>query len=153
MLARSERFTLTDLCEQFGISRKTGYKHLARYAALGLPGLQSRSHRPHHFPQCTTEAVEALILAERRRHRTWGPKKLQAVLEIKHGIEQPPACSTIAEILRRHGLSVRRRRRPGQAEGVRSGRRGHVLRACCPNPLRVTSDRIHGTIGALSDCI
>jgi transposase InsO family protein len=57
--------------------------------------------------------MAALMVAERRRHRTWGPKKLQAVLECKHGIGQPPACSTIAGILRRHGLSVRRRRRPG----------------------------------------
>jgi transposase len=47
MPAQSGRFTMTDLCEQFGISRKTGYKHLARYAASGLKGLQPRSHRPH----------------------------------------------------------------------------------------------------------
>lgn len=113
ILARSDRFTVTELCEQFGISRKTGYKHLERYAAAGLPGLQARSHRPHQFPQRTDEAVEALILAERRLHRTWGPKKLHKVLEVKHGIESPPARSTIGEILRRHGLSVRRRRTPG----------------------------------------
>ena len=113
ILARSGRFSVTDLCEQFGISRKTGYKHLERYAALGLAGLQPRSHLPHHSPQRTDEAVAALILAERRQHRTWGPKKLPAVLERKPAIEQPPACSTIAEILRRHGLSARRRRRPG----------------------------------------
>lgn len=113
MLARSGRFGVTDLCEQFGISRKTGYKHLERYAAQGLAGLHPRSHRPHCSPQRTAEAVTALLLAERRLHRTWGPKKLQAVLEMKHAIESPPACSTIAEILRRHGLSARRRRRPG----------------------------------------
>jgi transposase len=95
MLARSGRFSVTDLCEQFGISRKTGYKHLERYAALGLAGLQPRSHRPRHSPQRTDEAVTALILAERRQHRTWGPKKLQAVLAMKHAIESPPACSTI----------------------------------------------------------
>lgn len=112
-LAQTDRFTLTDLCEQFGISRKTGYKHLARYAAGGLQALGPRSHRPHTFPQRTDAAIETLILAERRRHRTWGPKKLQAVLERKHEIERPPACSTIAEILRRHGLRARRRRRPG----------------------------------------
>lgn len=113
ILAQSGRFSVTDLCEQFGISRKTGYKHLERYAALGLAGLQRRSHRPHHSPQRTAAAVTALLLAERRLHRTWGPKKLQAVLAAKHAIERSPACSTIAEILRRHGLSVRRRRRPG----------------------------------------
>ncbi|MDD2764648.1 MAG: leucine zipper domain-containing protein [Opitutaceae bacterium] len=71
-LAQTDRFTITDLCEQFGISRKTGYKHLERYVGAGLKGLQPRSHRPHRFPQRTEEAVETLILAERRLHRTWG---------------------------------------------------------------------------------
>lgn len=113
ILARSGRFSVSDLCEQFGISRKTGYKHLERYAVAGMAGLRPRSCRPHGSPQRTDAAVEALILAERRQHRTWGPKKLQVVLERKHDIERPPACSTIAEILRRHGLSAARRRRPG----------------------------------------
>jgi transposase InsO family protein len=121
ILAQSDRFTITELCEQFGISRKTGYKHLERYAASGLDGLQVRSHRPHQFPQRTDEAVEALILAERRLHRTWGPKKLHRVLESKHGIESPPARSTIAEILRRHGLSVHRRRKPGAYRALNDG--------------------------------
>lgn len=112
-LVQTDRFTITDLCAQFGISRKTAYKHLERYATGGLNALAPRSHRPHRCPQRTAEAIEALILAERRRHRTWGPKKLQDVLEKKHGVEVPPACSTIGEILRRHGLSVKRRRRPG----------------------------------------
>ncbi len=67
LLARSGRFTLTELCEQFGISRKTGYKHLERYAAEGLKGLQERSHRPHRFPQRTDEAVEALCAASQER--------------------------------------------------------------------------------------
>ena len=97
MLAQSARFTVSELCEQFGISRKTGYKHLDRYAAGGLKGLALRSHRPHQFPQRTEAVMEALILAERRLHRTWGPKKLHKVLEVKHGIESPPARSTIGE--------------------------------------------------------
>jgi transposase InsO family protein len=121
MLAQSSRFTVSELCEQFGISRKTGYKHLARYAADGLKGLQGRSHRPHRFPQRTEAAVTGLILAERRLHRTWGPKKLHKVLEVKHGLESPPARSTIGEILRRHGLSERRRRKPGLYVALNDG--------------------------------
>lgn len=121
ILARSGRFTLTDLCEQFGISRKTGYKYLERYAAEGMIGLQPRSHRPHQFPQRTDEAVESLILAERRLHHTWGPKKIQDILLKKHGVESPPACSTIGEILRRHGVSVRRKRRPGGYHALNDG--------------------------------
>jgi len=50
VLAKSGRFSVTDLCEQFGISRKTGYKHLERYADGGLAGLRPRSHRPKHSP-------------------------------------------------------------------------------------------------------
>ena len=121
ILARSGRFTVTELCEQFGISRKTGYKHLERYAAKGMKGLEERSHRPHLFANRTDEAVEALIVQERRLHRTWGPKKLHKVLEVKHGIGSPPARSTIAEILRRNGLSVRRRRSPGVYESLNDG--------------------------------
>jgi transposase InsO family protein len=121
LLAQTGRFTVTELCEQFGISRKTGYKHLERYAAAGLAGLRERSHRPHAFPQRTDEAVEALILAERRLHRTWGPKKLHKVLEVKHGLEAPPARSTIGEILRRHGLSAARRRKPGAYQALNDG--------------------------------
>jgi transposase InsO family protein len=121
MLARSTRFTVSELCRQFGISRKTGYKHLERYAAEGLKGLQPRSHRPHRFPQRTGAAVTALILAERRLHRTWGPKKLHKVLEARHGLESPPARSTIGEILRRHGLSERPRRKPGIYTALNDG--------------------------------
>ena len=119
ILAQSDRFTITELCEQFGISRKTGYKHLERYAETGLKGLQPRSHRPHQFPQRTDAAIEALILAERRLHRTWGPKKLHKVLQVKHGVDASPARSTIGEILRRHGLSVHRRRTPGAWKCIR----------------------------------
>jgi putative transposase len=121
MLAQSSRFTVTELCEQFGISRKTGYKHLARYASEGLKGLRGRSHRPHRFPQRTEAGLTGLILAERRLHWTWGPKKLHKVLEVKHGIESPPARSTIGEILRRHGVSGRPRRKPGMYTALNDG--------------------------------
>jgi transposase InsO family protein len=113
LLAQTDRFTITDLCEQFGISRKTAYKHLERYALNGLKGLQPRTHRPHTCPHRTDVDIEKLILDERRLHRTWGPRKLQMVLQTKHGIESPPAHSTIGEILRRNGMSARRRRKPG----------------------------------------
>lgn len=121
MLARSARFTVTELCEQFGISRKTGYKYLERHQADGLKGLGPRSHRPLRFPQRTDGAVEALILTERRLHPTWGPKKLHKILEVKHGMESPPAQSTIGEILRRHGLSIKRRRKPGLYVALNDG--------------------------------
>ena len=54
-----------------------------------------------------------LIVKERGLHRTWGPKKLEDILLKKHGVERPPARSTIGLILKRHGLSRRHRRKPG----------------------------------------
>jgi transposase len=69
ILAQTDRFTLTDLCEQFGISRKTGHKHLARYAASGLQGLEPRSHRPHEFLQHTDQVVGQLFRARPSKRR------------------------------------------------------------------------------------
>ena len=42
-LARSDRYTITELCEEFGITRKTGHKWLGRYADGGLSGLTEHS--------------------------------------------------------------------------------------------------------------
>jgi transposase InsO family protein len=113
LLAKSGRISVSELCADFGISRKTGYKHLERYEQEGLRGLEGRSRRPMRSPTRTEAAVEELIIAERKAHPRWGPKKLGAILGLKHGMESPPAESTIGAILQRSGLSQRRRRRPG----------------------------------------
>jgi transposase InsO family protein len=111
--ATREEQGITALCREFGISRKTGYKWLARYRAWGLEGVRELSRRPRTSPTRVPAAVEALLLRERHRHRTWGPKKLQAVLATKYGITPVPAASTIGNLLTRHGLTRKsRRRRP-----------------------------------------
>ncbi len=112
-LAATGRFTLTELCADFRVSRKTGYKWLGRFRQEGTAGLQERSRRPHGCTHQTAALIERLILKERRKHRTWGPKKLRRLLRRDHGVRRPPACSTIAAILRRRGLSQRPRRKPG----------------------------------------
>src|SRR5688500_16424605 len=77
---RRAREEMAVLCRRYGVSRKTGYKWLARYAAEGAAGLRERSHRPQTCPHETApDAVHALCEL-RRRHPTWGPKKLLAVL-------------------------------------------------------------------------
>jgi transposase len=112
-LAATGRFTFKELCTDFRVSRKTGYKWLRRYEADGVHGLQCRSRRPRRCPHHTPEQIERLILRERRCQPTWGPKKLRELLRTKHRIKHPPAGSTIAGLLRRHGLSQRRRCHPG----------------------------------------
>ena len=76
----TELLTMTELAAQYGISRKTAYKWLKRYAAQGALGLLDRSRRPHPSPQATAaDLVEALV-AQRRRHPRWGAKKLLAIV-------------------------------------------------------------------------
>jgi len=104
-------FTITELCDRFGVSRKTGYKWIARYAADGAAGLTSRSSRPGHSPQATDDGVVAAIEALRRRHPTWGGKKILAVLTEREPTWSLPAVSTANDILKRAGLVIGRRRR------------------------------------------
>ena len=76
-LARTGRFKITELCKDFGISRKTGHKYLKRHEIEGRSGLAERSRRPKSCPWATDGEVEKPILKERREHPTWGPKKIR----------------------------------------------------------------------------
>jgi transposase InsO family protein len=103
--------SLSVLCRRFEISRKTGYKLLARYEAEGAGGLQARSHARHRQPHALTEAVEHTILELRGTHPRWGPRKLRAWLQQRRAGQTWPAASTIGALLHRHGLTMPRRRR------------------------------------------
>jgi transposase InsO family protein len=117
----SGRFSVSELCSEFGISRKTGYKWLARFREGGVIELADRSRAPHTCPHRMTEAMEELLRQERGKHPHWGPRKLldrlsksppkalQQMLEQGYSL---PAASTVGEALRRAGLVHSRRRRP-----------------------------------------
>ncbi len=100
--ARQEGANITALCDRYGISRKTGYKWLAR-AAAGDGALADRSRRPRASPVRTPAAMEARILALRAEHPSWGGRKLHHRL-VAQGVLGVPAPSTITAVLRRHGL-------------------------------------------------
>lgn len=105
------------LCARFGISRKTGYKWLERYAAEGVVGLADRSRARHGQTLSIEPATAALILSFRERRPTWGPRKLLARLALDHPAENWPAASTVGDLLRREGLS-RPRTRCGREPGT-----------------------------------
>ena len=109
------RFTIVDLCQEHGISRRIGYKWIHRYEAEGLRGLEDRSRTPRRCPHKTPDEIVKLILAFRKQHPTWGPKKLLDRLGRRDPGLPWPAESTCADILSRHGLTrgKRRRRRIG----------------------------------------
>jgi transposase InsO family protein len=104
-------YAMTLVCERYGISRKTGYKWLARYRADPEQGLCDRSRAPHRPAQGLPQEVAAAIIELRLSHPYWGPRKLLAVLARRHPERTWPAASSIGDLLRREGLSERRRRR------------------------------------------
>src|SRR5258708_2514960 len=111
----AEEDSMTALCEEYGVSRKTGYKWLARYRAAGPAGLAERSRAPQVVPWAITQAQAEAIVGLRRQHPSWGPKKLHARLSARAPAQEWPALSTIGELLRRAGLSHRHQRRPARA--------------------------------------
>ena len=112
-------YTMTELCARYAVSRKTGYKWLTRYDGGGRPALHDRSRAPHRCPHKIAEAVAQLLLTARRQHPDWGPEKLLQWLEPRHPAVAWPAISTAGDLLARHGLvKKRRRRRPTQHPGV-----------------------------------
>jgi transposase InsO family protein len=107
----TEEETMAARCEEFGVSRKTGYKWLARYRQRGPAGLEEVSHAPHRVPWAITQAQAEAIVGMRGEHPSWGPKKLRAILRRRAPEQGWPAPSTIGELLKREGLSATSKRR------------------------------------------
>jgi transposase InsO family protein len=129
-LALSQDHTITELCEAFSISRKTGYKWLARYEELGVEGLVDRSHAPQRPGNATPAAIVEEILEQRRRRPQWGPLKIIGkLIDVRPEIAWPSA-STAGAILKRAGLvgtrKWRRRAPPRLGELTRAERPHHV---------------------------
>lgn len=106
-----ESLNITELCDRYGVSRKTGYKWIDRYLHLGPAGLEEHSRRPSRSPKATSEEIVSAILETRRRHPTWGAKKLLAILGQRHRRWDFPGRSTVCDILSRHGMVPKQRQR------------------------------------------
>lgn len=102
-------FGISELAQQYQVSRKTVYKWIERFERQSWEGLQDQSRAPEHHPNAIPEQIERAVLELKSRKPLWGAPKLRAKL-----LENPARCpaeSTISEILRRHGLSQRAKRR------------------------------------------
>jgi len=119
-LAAGTQRCMSELCRSFDISRKTGYKWIARYHRGGLPALVDRSHAPHHQRLAVPVGIERQILGVRAKHPRWGPLKIEAWLTYRQPHTPWPAASTIGALLKRAGLTVPRRRRRQRACGTAS---------------------------------
>ena len=102
---------MTELCQLYGISRKTGYKWIERYLTHGPQGLEDRSRRPAVSPRQTSAEIVQALIQVRQRHPSWGAKKLLPFVHKGHPEWSLPSRSTVCEILSREGLVPRKRRR------------------------------------------
>ena len=102
---------IVELCDDYGISRKNGYKWIDRYLEEGPGGLRDRSRRPRNSPNGTPPELVDAILEARRRHPSWGAKKLLKILHDKRPRWPWPQRSTVCKILKRNGLVPKKRRR------------------------------------------
>lgn len=103
-------WTMTELADRYQISRKTAYKWVDRYEADPAAGLGDRSRAPKAHGRAMADPMRDAILALRRRHPHWGPKKLRAILMERQPRDAWPAASTMGDLLRRAGVSQPRRR-------------------------------------------
>ncbi len=97
---------MSDLCREFDISRKTGYKIFTRYQKTGLEGLTDRSRRPYRQANRLPELLESRIVQLRREHPTWGAPKIREKLKRQGLGIALPAISTVHAVLDRHGWSA-----------------------------------------------
>jgi transposase InsO family protein len=102
---------MSEVCRDFGISRKTGYKLWSRYQHEGLPALNDRSRRPERLAMLTERKVQDMILALKQKRQTWGAAKILALLRRDHPEMIFPSRTTVHAILDRHGLVKHRGRR------------------------------------------
>ena len=120
---RARGTSMAGLCKQFKISRKTAYKWLGRYRKKGWRGLQNRPPVARKLPQKIGVKWRRRVRCLRRRHRSWGPRKLHHWLKLRHGPRGLPAPATLGRWLRAWGLVGRRRfRRPPGPRVSRSAR-------------------------------
>jgi putative transposase len=106
-----DTLSITELCGLYGVSRKAGYKWIDRYLRHGPAGLEERSRRPRRSPNQTADEIVHAILDARRRHPSWGGKKLLALVQRHHPRWLLPGRSTACDILKRHGMIPTRRQR------------------------------------------
>ena len=102
--------TMASACRQFGITRPTGYKWVARYRELGMQGLCDQRRAPKRSPQKIDAAMAEVIVQVRTKYPHWGPKKVRAFLRAKRPQMAWPAASTIGDLLRKEGLVKPRKR-------------------------------------------
>lgn len=101
---RTGKYTITELCKSFEISRPTAYKLISRFEEQGFEALREQSRAPAKHPNATSESIIDGILNLKTKHKHWGAKKIRELLFrdfTEHGV---PSVVTVHNILKKNGL-------------------------------------------------
>ena len=101
---RTGKYTITELCRAFEISRPTAYKLINRFEKKGFEALKEKSRTPKYHPNATKENIVDGILKLRKKHPRWGAKKIKKLLFNDFTENEIPSVVTVHNILKRHGL-------------------------------------------------
>lgn len=111
--------SMSEVCREFGISRKTGYKIFTRYKDQGIEALCDRSRRPVRYANQLPPQIENQIVTLKQEKPHWGARKIRELLVRRlNGDIRIPAKSTIHAVLHRHGLVKGIRRPRHRAHGT-----------------------------------
>ncbi|MDR1565585.1 MAG: integrase core domain-containing protein [Oscillospiraceae bacterium] len=97
------------LCQEFGISEKTGHKWKKRFLEEGKAGLLEESRAPISTPNSLPEKVVIDLLSLKYAHESWGPKKILALYEKAHKGQPLPSLSSVKRIFDRAKLTKKRK--------------------------------------------
>lgn len=109
---------MAELCREFGISRKTGYKIWDRYKSCGVEGLPAQSRKPYKNANRLPIQIESLIVGVKKDKPTWGARKIRERLKRRYPDLQLPSNSTIHAVLDRNGLVNKQKKQRYKAEGT-----------------------------------
>jgi transposase InsO family protein len=114
LLYQTGKFTKTELCRHFNISRPTGDAILKRYTTEGWDALEpkNRCHKSH--PATTPQHIEETIIELRKKYIHWGARKIRVLMhrDLKLDPSLIPSETTVNSIMKKHGLTkIRRLRR------------------------------------------
>ena len=101
---RTGKYTITELCKAFEISRPTAYKLIYRLENYGIEGFKNMSKSPRNHPNKTKDSLEQQIIELKEKHNLWGAKKIRKLLFNDCCAEDIPSVVTVHNILSRHGL-------------------------------------------------
>jgi putative transposase len=108
--------SFSELCREYGISRKTGYKWRERFVANGVEGMEEESRRPQSHASELGEEVACRIVRLKTTHSHWGARKIRELYRRKYGGELPSE-SSFKRVMERAGLTKKRRRQSQEESG------------------------------------